>query len=105
VHGIPLLPGARRRNLFWLGGAGEGTIDKPVIAATLSFSDESMNVSKYKLVAAPQNEIEQKVNELIEAGWQPLGAPFLLPEKDDNLTAQENIIYQAMVRPAPGLAG
>jgi hypothetical protein len=64
-----------------------------------------MNVSKYKLVAAPQNEIEQKVNELIEAGWQPLGAPFLLPEKDDNLTAQENIIYQAMVRPAPGLAG
>ena len=63
-----------------------------------------MNVNKYKLVAAPQDEIEAKVNELIEAGWQPFGAPFLLPEKDDDLTMQENIIYQAMVRPAPGNA-
>jgi hypothetical protein len=64
-----------------------------------------MNVIKYKLVVAPRDEIEDKVNSLIEAGWQPFGAPFLLPAKGDDLTLQENMIYQAMVRPAqPGIA-
>ncbi len=69
---------------------------------TLDFSDETMNVNKYKLVVAPRDEIEEKINQLIAAGWQPFGAPFLLPAKDDDLTAQEKTIYQAMVRPAPG---
>ena len=59
-----------------------------------------MNVNNYKLVVAPRDEIEDKVNTLIEAGWQPFGAPFLLPAKGDDLTLQENMIYQAMVRPA-----
>ena len=64
-----------------------------------------MNVIKYKLVVAPRDEIEDKVNSLIEAGWQPFGAPFLLPAKGDDLTLPENMIYQAMVRPAqPGIA-
>jgi len=61
-----------------------------------------MIVNKYKLVAAPRDEIEEQVNTLIEAGWQPFGAPFVLPEKDDDLTLQENMIYQAMVLPAQG---
>ena len=56
-----------------------------------------MNVSKYKLVAAPLNQIEDQVNQLIEAGWQPFGAPFLLAAKADDLTLQQKIIYQAMV--------
>jgi uroporphyrinogen-III synthase len=56
-----------------------------------------MTVSKYKLVAAPRDEIEEKVNQLIEAGWQPLGAPFILPAKPDDLTLQENMVYQAMI--------
>ena len=66
----------------------------------LSFLNHPMNVNKYKLVVAPRNEIEDEVNTLIEAGWQPFGAPFLLPRKGDDLTLQENMIYQAMVRPA-----
>ena len=56
-----------------------------------------MNVSKYKLVAAPLNELENQVNQLIEAGWQPFGAPFLLQAKPDDLTLQQNMVYQAMV--------
>ena len=59
-----------------------------------------MNVNKYKLVAAAPNQIEDQVNQLIEAGWQPFGAPFLLAAKADDLTLQEKVIYQAMVRQA-----
>jgi hypothetical protein len=58
-----------------------------------------MKVSKYKLVAAPQDEIEDKVNHLIQDGWQPFGSPFVLPAKPDDLTLQENTVYQAMVLP------
>ena len=59
--------------------------------------DHPMIVDKYKLVAAPINELEDKVNQLIQAGWQPFGAPFLLPAKADDLTLQQNKVYQAMV--------
>jgi hypothetical protein len=58
-----------------------------------------MNINKYKLVAAPFDKLEDEVNQLIEAGWQPFGAPFLLPSKADDLTLQQNMIYQAMVLP------
>jgi len=57
-----------------------------------------MNISKYKLMAAPQDEIEEKVNQLIRDGWQPFASPFVLPSKPDDLTLQENTVYQAMVR-------
>ena len=63
----------------------------------MTFPPNPMKVSKYKLVAAPRDEIEEKVNELIEADWQPLGAPFILPAKPDDLTLQENMVYQAMI--------
>jgi hypothetical protein len=56
-----------------------------------------MTVNKYKLVAASIVEIEEQVNRLIEAGWQPFGAPFFLPSKPDDLTLQQNMVYQAMV--------
>ena len=56
-----------------------------------------MTISKYKLVAAPRDEIEEKINQLIAAGWQPLGAPFVLPSKPEDLTLQENMVYQAMI--------
>ena len=56
-----------------------------------------MNVNKYKLVAAPIVEIENEVNRLIQAGWQPFGAPFLLPANLEDLTLQQNVVYQAMV--------
>ena len=56
-----------------------------------------MNVEKYKLVAAPIDELEEQVNQLIQAGWQPFGAPFLLPAKTEDLTLQQNKIYQVMV--------
>ena len=59
-----------------------------------------MNVNKYKLVAAPLNEIENQVNQLIAEGWQPFGAPFLLTAKPDDLTLQQNMLYQAMVHAA-----
>ena len=57
-----------------------------------------MNVNKYKLVAAPRDDIEAKINALIETGWQPFGDPFLVPEKDGDLTTQINMICQAMIR-------
>ena len=56
-----------------------------------------MNVNKYKLVVAPRDKIEDKVNTLIEAGWQPFGAPFFLPSNPEDLTMQQNTVYQAMV--------
>jgi hypothetical protein len=56
-----------------------------------------MTVSKYKLVAAPIVEIENEVNRLIQAGWQPFGAPFFLPSNPEDLTMQQNMVYQAMV--------
>jgi hypothetical protein len=56
-----------------------------------------MNICKYKLLAAPLDEIESRVNQLIEAGWQPLGAPFFLTARPDDLTLQQNMVYQAMV--------
>ena len=49
----------------------------------------AMTISKYKLVAAPRDEIEEKIDPLIVAGWQPLGAPFILPAKPEDLTFQE----------------
>jgi hypothetical protein len=64
---------------------------------TLGFLHKPMNVNKYKLVAAPPDELEDQVNQLIEAGWQPFGTPFLLPAKSDDLTLQQNMVYQAMV--------
>jgi hypothetical protein len=63
----------------------------------LESPENPMNVNKYKLLAAPAHELEEQVNQLIEAGWQPFGAPFLLPAKPDDLTLQQNMIYQAMV--------
>jgi hypothetical protein len=62
-------------------------------------SDIPMHVHKYKLLAAPIDELEDQVNQLLQAGWQPFGAPFLLPAKHDDLTLQQNKIYQAMVLP------
>ena len=59
--------------------------------------DHPMNVNKYKLVAAPVDELEEQVNQLIQAGWQPFGAPFLLPAKLEDLTLQQNMVYQAMI--------
>jgi hypothetical protein len=59
-----------------------------------------MTVSQYKLVSGSIVEIEEQVNQLIEAGWQPFGPPFLLPAKPDDLTLQQNMVYQAMVLPA-----
>jgi hypothetical protein len=59
-----------------------------------------MNVNKYKLVAAPFDKLEDQVNQLIEEGWQPFGAPFLLPSRPDDLTLQQNMIYQAMILPS-----
>ena len=67
----------------------------------LEIPNTPMNVNKYKLLSAPLDEIEDEVNRLIEAGWQPFGSPFLLPSKPDDLTLQANMIYQAMVHPAP----
>jgi hypothetical protein len=61
--------------------------------------DHPMNVKKYKLVAAPVEELEAQVNRLIEAGWQPFGAPFLVAAKPDDLTLQQKMVYQAMVLP------
>lgn len=63
-----------------------------------------MNVNKYKLVAAPLEEIEEKVNKLIQAGWQPFGTPFLMPSNGDDLTLQQKTVYQAMVLPTEGSA-
>ena len=57
------------------------------------------SVNKYKLVAASIVEIEDQVNRLIQGGWQPFGAPFFLPSKPDDLTSQQNMVYQAMVLP------
>ncbi|MGD0411416.1 MAG: hypothetical protein ABSC18_06905 [Verrucomicrobiota bacterium] len=56
-----------------------------------------MTVNKYKLVAAPIVELEVEVNRLIQAGWQPFGAPFFLPSNPEDLTMQQNTVYQAMV--------
>ena len=58
-----------------------------------------MNVKKYKLVSGSIVEIEEQVNQLIEAGWQPFGAPFLVAAKPDDLTLQQKMVYQAMVLP------
>lgn len=59
-----------------------------------------MTVNKYKLVSGSIVEIEAQVNQLIEDGWQPFGPPFLLPAKPDDLTLQQNMVYQAMILPA-----
>ena len=67
------------------------------LTASTTPPHQPMNVNKYKLVAAAPNQIEDQVNQLIEAGWQPFGAPFLLAAKADDLTLQEKVIYQAMV--------
>ena len=71
---------------------------------TLGSPYNPMNVNKYKLLAAPADELEEQVNQLIEAGWQPFGPPFLLPAKPDDLTLQQNMVYQAMVLPVKGNA-
>ena len=68
----------------------------------MGFLDNPMNVNKYKLVAAPPDKLEDKVNQLIEAGWQPFGAPIFLPANSDDLTLQQNMVYQAMVLSAKG---
>jgi hypothetical protein len=59
-----------------------------------------MKITHYKLVAHRAGDVAETVNRLIEEGWQPFGAPCVLPPTPS--LDQVDTIFQAMVKYANG---
>jgi hypothetical protein len=55
-----------------------------------------MKITRYKLAATSAKKIDDLVNKLIGEGWQPFGAPVVLPPTPD--IVQEDTVYQAMIQ-------
>jgi hypothetical protein len=54
-----------------------------------------MKITGYKLVFHRADYIEKEINELLQKGWQPLGAPGISPAPPHS--DQSDVVYQAMV--------
>ena len=55
-----------------------------------------MKITHYKLIAERTESIEDKMTELIAAGWQPFGPPFVLPPTADMEPVET--VFQAVVK-------
>jgi len=60
---------------------------------------QNRNIIQYSLESGPDNKLEAQVNQLINQGWQPYGAPYVVyvPSEEDGYLGYLDH-FQAMVK-------